>query len=103
MRVRFADTTLQISHHPDTQIGAEQLVCIRPHALRLSNEDQGGNRIRATVTDVQWQGDHHAITLDCAGTSLRLVTKPLRDRLDPGTDVALTFDPDDATLIVDGG
>jgi 2-aminoethylphosphonate transport system ATP-binding protein len=103
MRVRFADTTLQISHHPHTRIGAEQLVCIRPHALRLSNGDQGGNRIRATVMDVQWQGDHHAITLDCAGTPLRLVTKPLRDRLDPGTDVALTFDPDDATLIVDGG
>ena len=60
-------------------------------------------RIRATVEEVQWQGDHHAITFDCAGTTLRLVTKPLRERLERGASVDLTFDPDDATLIGAGG
>jgi 2-aminoethylphosphonate transport system ATP-binding protein len=51
------------------------------------------------VTEVQWQGDHHVITLDCAGTEVRVVTKPLRDRLERGASLDLTFDPDDATLV----
>jgi 2-aminoethylphosphonate transport system ATP-binding protein len=99
MRVRFAGTTLQVGHHPEAQIGRDYLVCIRPHALRLADGSDSDNRMRATVTDVQWQGDHHAITLDCAGTSLRLVTKPLRERLERGANVDIAFDPDDATLI----
>ena len=62
-----------------------------------------GNRLRGKVTDVQWQGDHHAVTLDCAGTTVRVVTKPLRERLDRGASLDLTFDPDDATLIAADG
>jgi 2-aminoethylphosphonate transport system ATP-binding protein len=103
MRVRFADMPLQVGHHPEAKIGTDQLVCIRPHAVRLANGNDGCNQMRATVTDVQWQGDHHAITLDCAGTTLRLVTKPLRECLDRGANVDVIFDPDDATLICSGG
>jgi 2-aminoethylphosphonate transport system ATP-binding protein len=103
MRVRFAGMRLQVSHHPEAQIGADQLVCIRPHALRLAEGNDGANRMRATVTDVQWQGDHHAITLDCEGVTLRLVTKPLRERLERGAKVDTAFDPDDATLIGSDG
>jgi 2-aminoethylphosphonate transport system ATP-binding protein len=103
LSVRFAGTLLQVSYDPEASIGGEHLVCIRPHALRFADGQTGGNRIRATVEEVQWQGDHHAITLDCAGTMLRLVTKPLRGRLERGSSVDLTFDPDDATLIAAGG
>jgi 2-aminoethylphosphonate transport system ATP-binding protein len=99
--VRFGGTLLQVSYDPQAHIGAERLVCIRPHALRFA--DGAGNVVHATVEDVQWQGDHHAITFDCAGAKLRLVTKPLRERLERGASVDLIFDPDDATLIDAGG
>ncbi len=101
--VEFAGRTLQVRYDPNAKIGTEQLVCIRPHALFFAEADTPGNRLRGEVTHVQWQGDHHAITLDCAGTTLRIVTKPLRERLDRGVALDLTFDPDDATLIAAGG
>jgi 2-aminoethylphosphonate transport system ATP-binding protein len=103
LRVRFAGTTLQVRNDPNAAIGSEQLVCIRPHALFFAEADTPGNRLKGVVTDVQWQGDHHAVTLDCAGTTLRIVTKPLRERLDRGVTLDLTFDPDDATLIAADG
>jgi len=100
---RFAGNLLKVSYDAKAQIGAEHLVCIRPHALRFAEDGARGNRINATVEEVQWQGDHHAITFNCGGTTLRLVTKPLRERLERGVVVDLTFDPDDATLIGAGG
>ena len=103
LRVNFGGTTLHVSHHPEAQIGADYLVCVRPHALRLAGGSDRANRMQAKVADLQWQGDHHAITLDCAGTTLRLVTKPLRERIERGANVDIAFDPDDATLIGNEG
>jgi hypothetical protein len=54
------------------------------------------------VTHVQWQGDHHALTLDCAGTALRLVSVPLRDPPAYGAPLGLGFAADAATLIPNG-
>jgi len=101
--VNFSGATLHVSNDPKVKVGTDHLICIRPHALRFAEPDAPGNRLRGIVTEVQWQGDHHAITLDCAGTLLRIVTKPLRDRLDRGVNLDLTFEPDDATLIASGG
>jgi len=99
LRVNFAGATLHVSNDPNAKTGTDQLICIRPHSLHFAEPEAPGNRLRGVVKDVQWQGDHHAITLDCGGTTLRVVTKPLRDRLDRGVSLDLTFQPDDATLI----
>jgi len=48
---------------------------------------------------VQWQGDHNAITLDCVGTPLRLVSAPLREPPAHGAPLDLGFAPADGTLI----
>jgi 2-aminoethylphosphonate transport system ATP-binding protein len=101
--VQFAGTSLQVSHDPNANSASDHLVCVRPHALHIAGPDTAGNRLKGTVEEVQWQGDHHVITLDCAGTVVRLVTKPLRDRLERGVSLDLTFDPDDATLIGTSG
>jgi 2-aminoethylphosphonate transport system ATP-binding protein len=100
--VLFAGATLQVSSDPDISAGRESYVCVRPHALHLVENSNHGNRFSGTVQSVQWHGDHHAITVDCYGTVLRMVTKPLRQGPEPGTKLDLTFDPDDATLISDG-
>ena len=102
LHVKFAGTMLQVRHHPNARIGTEQLICVRPHDFFFAEAGTRTNGLRGLVTDVQWQGDHHAITLDCAGTTLRIVTKPLRERLDRGASLDVTFDPDDATLIAAG-
>jgi 2-aminoethylphosphonate transport system ATP-binding protein len=102
LRVKFFEATLHVSNDPNVKAGTDHLICIRPHALHLAEPETPGNRLSGIVMEVQWQGDHHVITLDCAGTVLRVVTKPLRDRLDRGVNLDLTFDPDDATLIAAG-
>ncbi len=99
LHVQFAGTALHVTHDPEADAGSEYLVCIRPHALRIAGPNTANNRLKGAVTEVQWQGDHHVITLDCAGTEVRVVTKPLRDRLERGASLDLTFDPDDATLV----
>jgi 2-aminoethylphosphonate transport system ATP-binding protein len=98
VRVRFGDVELTVPAHPTLAPGADCLLCIRPHDLRLA-EPHHGNRLGAAVTHVQWQGDHHAITLDCAGTPLRLVSAPLREPPAHGAPLDLGFAQADATLI----
>jgi len=98
VRVRFGDVALTVPAHAALAVGAECLLCIRPHDLRLA-EPQHGNRLGAAVSHVQWQGDHHVLTLDCAGTTLRLVSAPLREPPAPGAPLDLGFADQDATLI----
>ena len=100
VRVRFGAVELTVPAHPTLGTGAECLLCIRPHDLRLA-EPHHGNRLKAAVTSVQWQGDHHAITLDCTGTPLRLVSAPLRNPPAHGAPLDLGFAHADATLIAD--
>ena len=100
VRVRFGAVELIVPAHPTLGTGAECLLCIRPHDLRLA-EPHHGNRLKAAVTSVQWQGDHHAITLDCTGTPLRLVSAPLREPPVHGAPLDLGFAQADATLIAD--
>ncbi|HEY6254186.1 MAG TPA: ABC transporter ATP-binding protein [Xanthobacteraceae bacterium] len=114
--VSFAGTRLRISTDGASTVGAStvgastdgavrsgngSLVCIRPHALHLAEGDSG-NRLSGTVASVQWQGDHHAITLDCHGIALRMVMKPLREPPERGARLDVAFSPDDATLIGEG-
>jgi 2-aminoethylphosphonate transport system ATP-binding protein len=101
LHVRFAGTPLRVSSEAAARTGNGSLVCIRPHALHLAETDSG-NRLSGTVASVQWQGDHHAITLDCEGTALRMVMKPLREPPQRGARLEVAFSPDDATLIGEG-
>jgi 2-aminoethylphosphonate transport system ATP-binding protein len=101
LHVRFAGTPLTVASHNGSHKSKQTLVCIRPHALRVA-ENGSGNRLAATVANVLWQGDHHAVTLDCQGTALRMVMPPLRDPPVHGTRLDIAFSPDDATLIAEG-
>ena len=101
LHVSFAGTSLHVSREGAAN-GDGSLVCIRPHALHLA-EAQSANRLSGTVASVQWQGDHHAITLDCHGVALRMVMKPLRAPPPRGAQLDVAFSPDDATLIAEGG
>jgi 2-aminoethylphosphonate transport system ATP-binding protein len=102
LHVSFAGTPLRIAADAPARSGNGSLVCIRPHALHLA--DMGAdNRLSGTVASVQWQGDHHAITLDCHGTPVRLVLKPLNEPPERGATLAVAFSPDDASLIVEEG
>jgi 2-aminoethylphosphonate transport system ATP-binding protein len=102
LHVSFAGTPLRVSSMGAARPnGHGNLVCVRPHALRLA-EAGAGNRLSGTVASVQWQGDHHAVTLDCQGTALRMVMAPLREPPVRGARLDIAFNPDDATLIAEG-
>ncbi|MBV9636893.1 MAG: ABC transporter ATP-binding protein [Methylobacteriaceae bacterium] len=101
LHVRFGETLLSVSaaHTPDA--AGERVVCIRPHDIRLGAPGSPGNQLSGIVQAVQWQGDHHAITLDCLGTPVRLVSTPLREPPNLGAAVEICFSAEDATLIAD--
>jgi 2-aminoethylphosphonate transport system ATP-binding protein len=102
LHVSFAGTPLRVSSQGAVRAnGHGSLVCVRPHALRLA-EAGASNRLSGTVASVQWQGDHHAVTLDCHGTALRMVMAPLREPPARGARLDIAFSPDDATLIAEG-
>jgi 2-aminoethylphosphonate transport system ATP-binding protein len=108
LHVSFAGTPLLVSAEPAVQSRSngskgskDSLLCVRPHALRLAEED-ADNRLSGTVATVQWQGDHHAITLECQGVPLRLMLKPLREPPERGARLEVAFSPDDASLIAEG-
>jgi 2-aminoethylphosphonate transport system ATP-binding protein len=99
IRVAFARSWLTAPAHPNLHVGNSALLCIRPHDLRIGPARPGENHLNGTVQEVHWYGEQHAVTLDCAGTPLRLVSTPLREppRTDAVLDVA--FSVEDATLI----
>jgi 2-aminoethylphosphonate transport system ATP-binding protein len=102
LHVRFAGTPLRVSRKGSVRSNRNgSLVCVRPHALHPA-EAGSTNRLSGTVASVLWQGDHHAVTLDCQGTALRMVMTPLREPPARGARLDVAFNPDDATLIAEG-
>jgi 2-aminoethylphosphonate transport system ATP-binding protein len=99
VRVSFADSSLLAPANPVLSDNSPALLCIRPHDLRLGPPNPDENQLSGTVQAVHWYGEQHAITLDCAGTSLRLVSTPLRSPPDPGKVLQFAFSIEDATLI----
>jgi 2-aminoethylphosphonate transport system ATP-binding protein len=99
IRVSFANSWLTAPAHPDLSAGSTALLCIRPHDLRLGPPGVGENHLVGTVQAVHWYGEQHAVTLDCAGTSLRLVSTPLRTPPRTGEVLGFAFSVADTTLI----
>jgi ABC-type sugar transport system ATPase subunit len=100
-RVRFGEAQLSVSTDSDPRTDGVYHVCVRPHDIRFANGSPSENRLSATVTTVQWQGDHHAITLHSHGTPLRIVVAPLREPPAPGAVMDVGFAPADAMLIAE--
>ncbi|GAB0119927.1 ABC transporter ATP-binding protein [Acidisoma sp. 7E03] len=75
------------------------LLCLRPHHLRLAPEAGCTQRLAATVTGVQWQGDALHVTLDAEGETLRLTCPPLGRPPGFGDRLDLFFDPAEVTLV----
>jgi 2-aminoethylphosphonate transport system ATP-binding protein len=100
-RVTFGATELTVTADPASRAARGCLVCVRPHSLRFAGAGAHVNRLRATVSDILWQGEYQVVTLDCAGTTLRMSAEPFPRAPEPGAVVELTFDASDATLIAD--
>ncbi|MDE2582286.1 MAG: ABC transporter ATP-binding protein [Rhodospirillales bacterium] len=75
-----------------------RLLCVRPHALRLHQAENG---FAARVDGVRWQGETHALDLVAGDTRVHLTSSALREPPRPGTMVTVGFDPADAPLLDD--
>ena len=100
--VRFGDRVLHAHSGTRIDVGDECLLCVRPHDLVLSDGDASGNCVAGTVASVLWQGDVHSITLDVAGTLVRLASPPFHEPPQLGATISVTFDADNAILIARG-
>jgi 2-aminoethylphosphonate transport system ATP-binding protein len=96
--VRFADTVLRATANPSLLSGRAHL-CVRPHAIRLSPDGMTHNRLTGIVRANLWQGDHSAVSVDCAGVDIRIITPPLGEPPRVGDALDFYFDPDDATIV----
>ena len=97
-RVVFGDAVIGAANPHDLPAG-EALLCIRPHHLRIGPGPRLTNRLAATVTATQWQGDALHITLDAAGETLRLSCPPMATHPGFGDSIDLFFDPEEVTLV----
>jgi len=97
--VRFGGAELHACNENDLAAGSSGLLCVRPHALKLSAAGEGANRLDATVRSVQWKGDTHEIAAVVGGTHVQISSDPLRDPPVPGAAIGLHFDPADATIV----
>jgi 2-aminoethylphosphonate transport system ATP-binding protein len=96
--VLFAGTALS-AHDPHGLATGGALLCIRPHHLRLAPGPGLTNRLTATVTATQWQGDALHITLDAEGETLRLTCPPMPNHPGYGARLDVFFDPTEVTLV----
>jgi 2-aminoethylphosphonate transport system ATP-binding protein len=75
------------------------LLCVRPHALRLSPFPDA-NALRAVVADVQWRGSTHRLHLDLDdGQRVKADIAELRDPPAVGRRVTVYFAPEDTGLL----
>ncbi|SEN61108.1 ABC transporter ATP-binding protein [Actinacidiphila rubida] len=113
-------TTLRVTAPDDASTGpaagAEATLCVRPHALRITDAKAtgpaagspeaaavpGANILHGTVTDVQWRGHTHRLLVEAHGHELRADVGDLRQPPRVGDDVALTFDAEDGVLLPAG-
>ena len=97
--VRFGEAVLAATNPHGLPQGADCLLCVRPHDLRLRQGEGGHNALAGIVESVQWQGEANSIVLDVEGHRLRLTCAPLGEPPEPGTPLALAFDPHVVTLV----
>ncbi len=98
-KVRFADTMLMATNPHNLPPGADCLLCVRPHELRLREGEGYSNALIGRVESVQWQGDAHGVVLDVHGHRLRLISLPFGEPPQPGEKLALSFDPMHVSLL----
>ena len=97
-RTRFGGVHLLAPASSATPVGAEALLVVRPHALHLAGPGDA-NAFPATVVATLWQGEAHQLTLESAGTTVRLAVPPVEDPPRPGAEVSVRFATEEATLI----
>ena len=98
-RVRFGEGALVARNHHGLPDGGACLLCVRPHALRLSPPDEASNALAGIVKSVQWQGDMQNVELDVLGNGLRLSCPPMHQPPAPGARLTVHFSATQATLV----
>ncbi len=98
-QVRIGGLVLSATPNRSLDKGSQALLCVRPHALSLAPRPDCDNTVPATVREVQWQGEQHIITVEVAGTVMRVVSAPLRQPPQIGGTLELHFAAADASLL----
>jgi 2-aminoethylphosphonate transport system ATP-binding protein len=99
--VVFNGKVLHVSDRSAVSEG-DALLCVRPHALKLSDPNSGNdtaNVLSGELQSVVWQGDHQSLRVNCAGTPVRVVVPPLVAPPKTGAMLNFRFDPEDATVV----
>ena len=98
LRLGEARLTARVPHPLPS--GKPALLCLRPHALVLT-DDGRANHLAGVVRETVWHGERHSVELDVPGGVVRLSALPMREPPPRGTPVSVHFHTADATLIAD--
>ncbi|MET9696086.1 ABC transporter ATP-binding protein [Streptomyces sp. NPDC006529] len=79
--------------------GAKATLCVRPHLLGLG---EGPNALSGRITEVQWRGSTHRLSVDVDGHRITADLPELRETPALGDRVTLHFEPRDAVLLSAG-
>src|SRR5262249_40407486 len=99
VRVRCGQDQLLVPAHPSLAVGTNCLLCIRPHEVSLDAVGGTSNTLHGEVQSTSWQGDAHHITVNAAGTTVRLVAPPMSHPPAISTPLSLHFRADHGVLI----
>jgi len=98
--VRAGDAEL-IAAANDQPVGAQRLLCVRPHNLSLSGDAERSNRISSVLHEVHWQGELTHLVAKVGETLLRVVATRLPNPPARDERLELFFAPADANLIAE--
>ena len=80
-------------------VGANGLLCIRPHEVALEAQADPCNTLHGVVESTVWQGDQHHVAVEAGGTLVRVVSAPMPRPPEPGTRLSLHFPAAQGVLI----
>jgi 2-aminoethylphosphonate transport system ATP-binding protein len=99
VRVRCGEDRLLVPTLPGLAVGADCLLCIRPHEVSLEVQPDPCNTLHGVVESTVWQGDQHHIAVETGGTLVRLVCAPMLRPPEPGTRLSVHFPASHGVLI----
>ena len=99
VRVRCGEDRLLAPAMTSLPVGANGLLCIRPHEVALEAQADPCNTLHGVVESTVWQGDQHHVAVEAGGTLVRVVSAPMPRPPEPGTRLSLHFPAAQGVLI----
>ncbi len=91
--------SIEVNAPLPAKVGDEVKVSIRPERIDINSEATGGNRLKATVADIVYHGDHLQVRVQSQGKDLMIKAHRKSSLLNIGDEVVASFSPDHCWMV----